>query len=60
MIDRLERGAADGELAPGTDVGQLVDLLFGAVFYRSLMSHETTDHGYVTDIVGRVLGVTGR
>ena len=39
----LERGQAAGELAPGADLGMLVDMAYGVLYYRLLIGHAPLD-----------------
>jgi AcrR family transcriptional regulator len=54
-LDRLQRSMDTGELEPQSNIALMVDLLFGPVFYRHLLSHEPTDGDYLELLVDRTL-----
>ena len=55
VITRLQHAIDAGELNDGTDPAQIVDLLFGPIFYRHLLSHEPTNRTYIEQIVHAIL-----
>lgn len=57
----LERGRVRGELAPDADLDVMIDLLFGALWYRLLLQHAKLDSRFAKQLVGFVLdGFTPR
>jgi hypothetical protein len=57
----LERGRARGELKPDADLDAMIDLLFGALWYRLLLQHAKLDSRFAKQLVGSVLdGFTPR
>ena len=51
----LERGRARGELKPDADLDVMVDLLFGALWYRLLAQHAKLDSRFAKQLVAGVL-----
>ncbi|MGH8866964.1 MAG: TetR/AcrR family transcriptional regulator [Actinomycetes bacterium] len=51
----LDRGRARGELRADLDTGVVIDLLYGALYYRLLVSGEPTGDGYADQLVDLVL-----
>jgi Transcriptional regulator len=51
----LERGVQRGELNKDLDIGLGVDLIYGPIFYRLLMTGDTLDVSYVRQLVTNVL-----
>jgi AcrR family transcriptional regulator len=51
----IERGVARGELGRDVEPGLVIDLLVGPLFYRTCVSHQAIDAGYVTKLVDSVL-----
>jgi hypothetical protein len=51
----IERGVERGELCAEVERELLVDLLVGPLFYRTLVSHEPIDDGYLHDLVDGAL-----
>jgi AcrR family transcriptional regulator len=51
----LERAIARGELSLDVDVELVLDLLVAPLFYRTFVSHEPADDGFVTTLVDSVL-----
>jgi AcrR family transcriptional regulator len=51
----IDRGITRGELALDVDAELVIDLLVGPLFYRTCVSHEAIDAGYVTKLVDSVL-----
>jgi len=51
----LERGKARGELKPDADLDVMIDLLFGALWYRLLLQHAKLDSRFAKELVGDVL-----
>jgi AcrR family transcriptional regulator len=51
----LQRGLQRGELAGGTDIELLLDMLSGPVFYRHLVSGSATDSQVIESLVDKVL-----
>jgi AcrR family transcriptional regulator len=43
LRELLERGQARGELSPGADIAMLVDMAYGVLWYRVLISHAPLD-----------------
>ena len=57
----LERGRARGELKPDADLEVMIDLLYGALWYRLLLQHAKLDSRFAKQLVGSVLdGFTPR
>jgi AcrR family transcriptional regulator len=57
----LERGRARGELKPDADLEVIIDLLYGALWYRLLLQHAKLDSRFAKQLVGSVLdGFTPR
>jgi AcrR family transcriptional regulator len=50
----LRRGVERGELRPGLDVAVAIDALYGALYYRLLVSHEPLSTEYARAVVGVV------
>jgi AcrR family transcriptional regulator len=50
----LERGIARGELRAGLDVEIAIDALYGALYYRLLVSHEPLEPGYADALVAQL------
>lgn len=48
----IRRGVAAGELSDDLDIGLIIDLIYGPIFYRLLLTGETLDDAYVRDLVG--------
>ena len=58
VLDAIGRGVARGELPPGTDPDDVLDLLAGPVFYRRLVSashRRPVDVAFACRVVDRVL-----
>jgi len=47
----FERGLARGELRADIDIDVAIDALYGALYYRLLVSHATTEPGYVDNLI---------
>ncbi|MFD0674684.1 TetR/AcrR family transcriptional regulator [Cohnella sp. GCM10027633] len=47
----LEKGVRLGELKPGLDVDVCIDLLYGPIFYRLLVTGATLDEAYVSRLI---------
>jgi AcrR family transcriptional regulator len=57
----LERGRRRGELKPDADLDVVIDLLFGALWYRLLLQHAKLDSRFARQLVASVLdGFTPR
>ena len=57
----LERGRARGELKPDADLEVIIDLLYGALWYRLLLQHAKLDSRFAKQLVASVLdGFTPR
>jgi AcrR family transcriptional regulator len=57
----LERGRVRGELSPDADLDVMIDLLFGALWYRLLVQHAKLDSRFARQLVASVLdGFTPR
>jgi AcrR family transcriptional regulator len=48
------RGIERGELRADLDVGVAIDALYGAIYYRLLVSHEPLDAGYADTLIGQI------
>lgn len=51
----LRRGIVYGDLAPETDIGLAVDLVYGAMWYRLLNQHAPLDDEFAAKLVNAVL-----
>ncbi|MEV0900670.1 TetR/AcrR family transcriptional regulator [Actinoplanes sp. NPDC049802] len=51
----IARGVARGELPPGTDPADVLDLVAGPLFHRRAVSAGTVDSGFAERVVDRVL-----
>lgn len=51
----IARGIERGELPPGTDPAEVLDMVSGPVFYRRLVSAGAVDRAFAQRIVDRVL-----
>ncbi|MEP7034472.1 MAG: TetR/AcrR family transcriptional regulator [Actinomycetota bacterium] len=51
----ITRGIERGELAPGTDPNEVIDLVAGPVFYRRLVSAGAVDRAFAQRVVDHVL-----
>lgn len=47
----LEKGVQRGELKPHLDIGICIDLIYGPIFYRLLVTGEPIDDSYVRHLV---------
>jgi len=47
----FEHGLARGELRADIDIDVAIDALYGALYYRLLVSHATTEPGYVDNLI---------
>ncbi|MCP1306050.1 TetR/AcrR family transcriptional regulator [Paenibacillus tyrfis] len=47
----LEKGIQRGELKKNLDIGLCIDLIYGPIFYRLLVTGETLDDAYVQQLV---------
>ncbi|MNC80314.1 hypothetical protein D3C75_1330670 [compost metagenome] len=45
-----------GELKSGTDIGLYIDLIYGPVFYRMLVTGEAMDDSYVEVLLNSLFG----
>jgi hypothetical protein len=50
----FERGIERKELRPDVDVGVAIDALYGAVYYRLLVSHAPLDSAYADTLIGQL------
>jgi hypothetical protein len=50
----LERGIERGELRADLDIGVAIDALYGAVYYRLLVSHAPLDQAYADTLIDQV------
>ena len=50
----LRRGVDRGELRADLDVGVAIDALYGAIYYRLLVSHQPLDAAYAKAVVAEV------
>lgn len=58
VLDAIARGVARGELPPGTDPNEVLDLLAGPIFYRRLVSggrSRPVNSAFARRVVDRVL-----
>src|SRR5262249_5764883 len=55
LLQVLERGQARGELKSDADLDVMVDLMFGALWYRLLMQHAKLDSRFAKQLVAHVL-----
>src|ERR1017187_10332265 len=56
----LRRGIDRGELPEGSDLDLILDSLYGPIYMRFLIRHDTLDEGFADEICGLVLkGLTG-
>ncbi len=49
----LQEAAARGELAPEADLGMILDMIYGSVYYRLTVSFAAIEREYVDEIVDR-------
>jgi AcrR family transcriptional regulator len=56
----FERGIERGELRPDLDVGVAIDALYGAVYYRLLVSHAPLDAAYADTLIDQIFPAFGR
>jgi AcrR family transcriptional regulator len=56
----FERGIERGELRPDLDVGVAIDALYGAVYYRLLVSHAPLDSAYADTLIDQIFPAFGR
>jgi hypothetical protein len=52
----VQRAVDRGELAPGTDVEMILDLLGGVIFYKVLVACEEPDEAFIKSSVEHILG----
>jgi AcrR family transcriptional regulator len=50
----FQRGIDRGELRPDLDVGVAIDAIYGAVYYRLLVSHAPTGPGYADELLDQL------
>jgi hypothetical protein len=50
----FERGIERGELRADLDIGVAIDALYGAVYYRLLVSHAPLDAAYAKTLIDQV------
>lgn len=55
VLERLESATRTGRLAGGVDLDLVVDLLYGPLYYRLLVSRDPLTTGYVNQVVAAVL-----
>jgi AcrR family transcriptional regulator len=55
LVDILRRGVQRGELAPDTNLNLLVDLIYGAKWYRLLLYPAPLDETFARDIIDFIL-----
>lgn len=53
-IDRLTKGVAQGQVAQGADLEVLVESLYGALYYRVLVSHTPIDRRYAHRLIDQI------
>ncbi len=51
----LERGVASGDIAATADLGMLVDLAYGVLWYRLLVGHAPLDDGAARDLAAHLI-----
>lgn len=51
----LERGIASGDIAAAADLGMLVDLAYGVLWYRLLVGHAPLDAGAARDLAAHLI-----
>jgi AcrR family transcriptional regulator len=51
----ITRGVDRGELPPGTDPGEVIDMVAGPVFYRRLVSAGAVDRAFAQRVVDHIL-----
>jgi AcrR family transcriptional regulator len=51
----LERGVASGDIAVTADLGMLVDLAYGVLWYRLLVGHASLDAGAARDLATHLI-----
>ena len=56
----FERGIERGELRADLDIGVAIDALYGAVYYRLLVSHAPLDAAYADTLIGQVFPAFAR
>lgn len=56
----ISRAVARGELPPGTDPDEVLDLLAGALFYRRWVTGGSVDRAFTARLVDRVLAAYGQ
>jgi AcrR family transcriptional regulator len=52
----LERAADEGAIAATTPIDVVLDMIYGAIFYRLLMGHARIDPGFAKELVDTALG----
>jgi len=55
VLTAIARGIDRGELTPGADPAEILDMVTGPVFYRRLVSSGAVDRAFAQRIVDRVL-----
>ena len=55
VLTAIVRGIDRGELTPGADPAEVLDLIAGPVFYRRLVSAGAVDRAFAQQVIDRVL-----
>lgn len=55
LCNILKKGLERNELDPDTDLESLIDILYGAIWYRLLLGHAPLDQHFAHYLVGKVL-----
>lgn len=58
LLALLQDGVASGELAADTKINVLVDLIYGAMWYRLLARHAPLDDAFAHDVVQALLHIS--
>jgi AcrR family transcriptional regulator len=55
LAELLKRGLQRGELAPDTDISFLLDLVYGAIWYRVLIQHAVLDEKFMQQMLDMIM-----
>ncbi|SRR5579875_353994 len=55
----LERGVSRGELRPGVDLDVIMDMIHGALWYRTLLLKAPLDEAFIENIIAQVMAGSG-